>query len=272
MNFRAFATHFSFHFRTGMRNKTLLMMNYLLPLGFYGLMGFIMAEINLLFLETMIPAMVLFAILSATLLGVPDPLVTDREKGVFRSYKINGIPALSILAIPTLTTMLHMTVVSLIIALTAPVLFDAPAIANWPLFILVFLATAISYAGLSVLIGVISSSSRITVLWAQLIYLPSILLSGMMISYSLMPEVIQPFTRLFPATYAMYAFRDLGMNLPGDFNSVWSLLIMFAGGILSFIMAVYLFNWDSRNSSRRGHPVMAVIALLPYIFGIFFFL
>ena len=67
----AFANHFSFEFRTGMRNKTLLLMNYLFPLGFYLLMGSIMTQINPLFLDTMIPAMVVFAILAATCWACP---------------------------------------------------------------------------------------------------------------------------------------------------------------------------------------------------------
>ena len=54
----AFANHFAFEFRTGLRNKTLLLMNYLFPLGFYLMMGFSWPQINPPFRETMIPAMV----------------------------------------------------------------------------------------------------------------------------------------------------------------------------------------------------------------------
>lgn len=67
-------------------------MNYLFPLGFYLMMGFIMAAINPPFREGIIPAMLVFSALSATLLGIPDPLVNARENGIFRSYKINGVP------------------------------------------------------------------------------------------------------------------------------------------------------------------------------------
>jgi len=41
----AFINHFAFEFRTGIRNKQLLLMNYLFPLGFYLMMGVVMAEI-----------------------------------------------------------------------------------------------------------------------------------------------------------------------------------------------------------------------------------
>ena len=111
----AFIHHFSFEFRTGIRNKQLLLMNYLFPLGFYLMMGFVMAGINPLFLDTMTPAMVVFAVLAATLLGIPDPLVNARENGIFRSYKINGVPAIAILSIPALTTMLHLMIVAVVI-------------------------------------------------------------------------------------------------------------------------------------------------------------
>ena len=84
----AFAVHLSFEFRTGIRNRTLLLMNYLFPLGFFLMMGFIMPDLNPSFLPLMIPAMVVFAVLAATLLGLPEPLVNAREAGVFRSYKI----------------------------------------------------------------------------------------------------------------------------------------------------------------------------------------
>lgn len=84
----AFINHFLFEFRTGIRNKTLLLMNYLFPLGFYAMMGLIMAGINPLFRETMIPAMSIFAVLAATILGLPDPLVTAREAGIFRTIRL----------------------------------------------------------------------------------------------------------------------------------------------------------------------------------------
>ena len=152
----AFSNHFSFEFRSGVRNKTLLMMNYLFPLGFYLMMGFVMPEINPTFRAIIIPSMVVFAILAATLVGLPDPLVNARESGIFRSYRINGVPATSILFVPALTTMLHLLIVTVIIVVSAPLLFDAPTPVNWPNFIMVFLALSFACAGLGVLIGVIS--------------------------------------------------------------------------------------------------------------------
>lgn len=264
---RAFINHFSFEFHTGIRNKSLLLLNYLFPLAFYAMMGLLMAELNPAFLDTMIPAMIVFAILSSMVLGLPNPLVSSREAGIFRSYKINGIPAVSILAIPALTTILHTVVVAAIITATATWLFDAASPVNWTGFLLVVLLTAFAIAGIGVLVGVISSDSHSTVLWSQLIFLPSMMVGGLMIPSSILPEALSKVGMLLPSTYAMHAFQALGRNLDTGFDPLWSVIILLASGILSFGLAIYLFSWDRRNTTRRGHPLLAFVSWLPYIVG-----
>ena len=252
-----------------MGNYQLLLMNYLFPLGFYLMVGFVMPVINPTFLETMVPAMVVFAVLAATFLGLPDPLVSAREAGIFRSYKINGVPSLSILTIPALTTMLHLVIVAVIITASAPLLFGAPLPVNWLLYGLTFVAFAFACAGLSVLIGVVSPSTRMTVLWSQLIFIPSMLLAGLMLPYSMLPAAAGKIAQLLPATHAMNAFNGLAMGNTADFSPWGSIIILLLSGLLAFGLALYLFSWDSHNSTRRGHPLLALAVILPFVVGLF---
>jgi len=265
----AFLHHFTYEFRTGIRNKQLLFMNYLFPMGFYLMMGFIMPGINPPFREVIIPGMIVFSILSATLLGIPDPLVNARENGIFRSYKINGVPAQSILIIPALTTIFHLAIVTGLITASAPLLFDAPLPVNWLYFVAATAATAFACAGISVLIGTVSPSSRMTILWSQVFFVPSMMLGGMMLPYSMLPEVAGKFAQLLPATHAMNALNGLAMGFNAAFSPWGSILILLASGLLGFGLALYLFSWDSRNTTRRGNPVLAILILLPPLIGIF---
>jgi len=211
--------------------------------------------------------MIIVAIMSGTVLSLPNPLVTAREAGIFRSYKINGVPAISILTIPALTTVSHMVAVAVIITATAPLFFGAPPPVNWLGFILFFLLAAFAHAGLGLLISVISSNARAIVLWSQLIFLPSMMIGGLMIPYSMLPGALGKVALLLPATHAMNVFQGLAQNQAIPFNPLWSVLILLIGGILSFGLANYLFSWDSHNKTRRGHPALALLALLPYLLG-----
>ena len=266
----AFVNHFSFEFRTGIRNRTLLLLTYLFPLGVYILMGLLMTAVNPTFRETMIPAMIIFAVMSGTLLSLPDSLVTARKAGILRSYKINGVPALSILAIPALSAFVHLLLIAIIITVTAPLLFQAPLPTNWLGFALVIILIIGACASLSLLIGVISSNSQMTVLWAQLIFLPSMILGGLMLPTSILPAALGKVALLLPSSYAMNAFRGMAYNLPADFNVLWSILILMAGSALAFGLAIRLFNWDSTDTGQRKQAPMAALVLLPFLAGALF--
>ncbi len=266
----AFVYHFQFEFRSGIRNRAKLAVNYFLPLGLYVMMGLIMGPIVTGFREIMIPAMVGVAILAATTLSLPEPLVTAREAGVFRSYKINGVPAFSILVIPAVTTIIHTLFVTVIVCVTAPLFFKAVLPVNWPGFIVTVLVMAFACAGLGVLISVVSPSTQMTLLWSNIIFIPSMILSGMTgLPNSLLPTAIRKVSLLLPATHGMNAFREISQGLSADFNLIGSLIILLISGLLSFMLAIYLFNWDRHNATRRGHPLFGLIALLPYVVGMF---
>ena len=85
----------------------------------------------------------------------------------------------------------------------------------------------------------------------------------------MLPDAVEKIAQLFPATHAMNAFKALAMNGVADFNSWLSVLVLFAGGLMAFGLAVYLFSWDRRNSTRRGHPLMALLILLRFVIWIF---
>ena len=264
----AFVHHFGFDFRTGIRNRSLLLLNYLFPLAFFLMIGFVMPGLNPWFLDAMIPAMIIFAIYCAAILGLPDPLVQARDSGIFRSYKINGVPRLNILAIPALTTSLHLVIVTVVICIAAPLLFNAPAPVNWLNFAIVFLATLFACAGLGVLIGVISPNSRATILLSQLLFLPSMLIGGLMLPYSILPRAAQMAARLLPSTHAMNAFKGLAMGQTADFSPWGGVIVLLSGGVLAFALAYALFRWDSQHTTRRVPAVAGFLVLLPYALSI----
>ena len=65
----------------------------------------------------------------------------------------------------------------------------------------------------------------------------------------------------------MNAFNGLAMGYVSEFSPWGSVIVLILSGLIAFGLAVYLFSWDSRNSTRRGHPLMALLVLLPNIIG-----
>ncbi len=44
--------------------------------------------------------------------------------------------------------------------------------------------------------------------------------------------------------------------------------MLVASAVLTFAVAAYSFNWDRKNATRRGHPALALLAILPFVAGI----
>jgi ABC-2 type transport system permease protein len=261
----AFANHFAYEFKTGLRNPSLLFMSYLFPLGVYALLSVTMTAVNPSFKETLIPAMCIFAMMGGGLLAMGGPMVAARDAGIYRSFRINGVPAWSIVTIPVLAATVHVLVVSLIITLTAGPVFGATLPSQPPAFAGLLALGAFTMCALGALIGVVAASSRGVLAMSQALFLPSMILGGLMMPLSILPEGIRRVSGLLPATHIMQAMVGLAYGQETAFPPVLSVVVSASAGLLAFGLAVYLFNWDKQNQTRRGHPALGALALLPYV-------
>lgn len=266
---KAFTIHFLFNLKSGLRDKTLLLMNYLFPLGFFLIIGSVMPALNPTYKAILIPSMMIFSILVSTVLGMPNELVTFRNTGIYRSYKINGVSKFSILAIPVISTIFHTIVVTLVILISSPILFKTKLPANMWGLVIVFICMAIASSGLAVLIGVIADNTSVTVIYAQLIFLPSMLIGGLMFPVQDLPSSLSKFSKLLPTTYAMDLFQAIATNGKAIFSPWISGGVLTLSGVISFLLAGYLFRVDN-NSSKGRNRLFALLVLVPFILvGIF---
>ena len=262
-----FALHLDFQLRSTLRSPSQLLMSYLFPLAFYALLGAVMPRLNPTFLPNMIPAMTIFAVMTGGLLGLPGQLVEEREAGIYRSYRVNGVPAAAVIAAPAIGVVAHSMVAATAVALTAGPLFDAPTPTNWGALFLITLLGAVLFAGLGTLIGVVSSDSRTTVLWSQALFLPSMLLGGLMIPYASLPEGARAFALLLPTTWLAQADQAMAYGRTAAVGWQLSLGVLVAAAVASFVLSALCFNWDRQNVTRRVHPVVGLLVMVPFVVG-----
>ena len=263
----AFASHFSFEFRTGLRDRSLLLMNYLFPLMFYVVVSMLMTQLNPTFRPNIIPAMVVFVTLTSLILGLPNPLVSAREAGIFRSYRVNGVPSMSVVLVPAMSAAVHAIIAAAIVTFTAPFIFNAPIPTNWGGFAVFLLLTVFVMAGLGVLIGVVSSNTRITILWSQIIFLPSIMIGGLMVPQDTLSGALATIGKFWPSSYSIRIYDALARGGGDTSKAVLSVAVLLAGGVLAFVLASVLFSWDSRNATRRANMWLALLVMAPFVIG-----
>ena len=259
----AFAHHLTYDFKTGIRDRSKLLMYYLFPLVFFAIVGGLMAAVNPGFKEMMLPAMVLFAYMCATLLNLPSVLLSARETGVFRSYRINGVPSTTIVSIPVISTAVHMAVISVVISLAGGRLYGGVSPSSIPGFIAACALSYAAFAGLGVLIGVAAANTTGSTLISQLVYIPSIILGGLTVPLSALPAGLQRVALLFPASHCMKVF--MGLSMPGGSGMPWGpFAVLVFSTLLSFVLSAVLFSWDSRATTSSPRSWAAFLAILPF--------
>ena len=236
----AFLYSVALQWKLDIRSKSLLVTCYIVPLIFFLLMGGIFTSVMPEMKSTLIQSMIVMSVSMGAFLGFPPSLSETYGSDIKKVYKANGVPLYSGLVTMFLSAFVHLLISCSIILLLAPILFDAVLPMHIPLF---FLALAI-YIVVSLSIGsilglVVKNQAKLT-MTAQLVFLPSIMLSGIMFPVGLLPDLLETIGHIFPASRGYRLMLDNGFCL----ENLWYLILVFCAAII--ICAILLNEQKSK--------------------------
>lgn len=164
-------------------------------------MGEIFSSINPASKDTLIQSMTVFGVTMGAFLGAPTPLVELYGSEIKKAYKVGGIP-LWVAAINNfISAFIHLFIMSLVIFFVAPLAFDTKIPQDPQFYLLALAIFIIASLGVGTVLGLlIKNPSKLTIL-AQLLFLPSIMLSGIMFPASMLPKALETVSVILPAAW-----------------------------------------------------------------------
>ena len=243
---RGLAKQLAIQFRMNGRDMNTLLIFYIVPLLFYAVMGAVFSSINPDLRQTLAATMVIYAVTMGAVLGVPPGLVNMRESGVLRAFHTSGIPGYAVLAGAGISAFLHMLLVSCIITFTAPVFFGAEVPTYFGGYAAVLGSILFCNVMLGLLIGVVAKSQAIAMMLSQLVFLPSLLLGGIMFPAEMLPPPLLMLGKIFPSTHAMRAFTSLAYG--NGTSAAIPLAVVLGIGVAAAVLTV----WRFRRITRVG--------------------
>lgn len=241
---KAFITHLGIQLRLDFRNKGTLFVYYIIPLIFYIVMGAVFSTITPDTKETLGAAMSIFGITMGAVLGLPPALVEMRESGALRAYRVNGVPGWAVLSAKALSACLNLAAIALIIAVTAPLFFGAGVPGHISAYCVTMFLLILSSIAIGLLIGAVAKNQSTTTILSQAVFLPSLLLSGIMFPASMLPEPLQWAGRIFPAAHAMRSLSDWAFG-SGSFPAANGIILGI--GIVGAAIALWRFKHISKT-------------------------
>lgn len=196
---KAFLYGVSLQWKMDIRSKTLLITCYIVPLLFFAVMGGIFTSVMPDSKDTLIQSMTVFGVTMGALIGLPPSLVEIYGSNIKKVYKANGVPICLGLVLTNISTFIHLLIMGTILYITAPLAFDAKIPSHSGIyFISLITFTAVSLSVASILGLAVVDQAKIS-MFSMIIFLPSIMLSGIMFPAELLPEAFQVTGKLFPA-------------------------------------------------------------------------
>lgn len=196
-----------------LRSRTMLIACYAVPLAFFAFMGGIFTAVMPETSDTLIQSMTVFAVSMGALIGLPPSLAEIYRSDVKNAYQANGVPLSAGLLLTNISAFVHLLIMSFIIYITAPIIFDAAIPEHTGAYfseVTVLIAVSLSIASI---IGMAVKDSANTSLFSILIFLPSIMLSGIMFPSDMLPKAFVIAGKLFPAAWGYELMTDGGFSL-----------------------------------------------------------
>ncbi|MDB5171818.1 MAG: type transporter [Phycisphaerales bacterium] len=253
--------HLLLTLKLNFRSKQAIVYGYVVPVFFLFAFGSVFRSGNPPLVREM-GQLLTITVLGGACFGMPTAMVAERERGVWRRYRL----------LPTAIggILLSSMVARFVLVLTAAVL--QVLLANWkynttfpthPLQMLVaFTFVAFSFLGLGLVIAMLANTVPAVQALGQAVFLPMIMIGGVGVPLYRLPPWAQHVAGFFPGRYAVEAL-DACQRGPGLSAAHFGLLALTVIGLASCLAGGKLFRWDvgqKLSGPAKGWVAVALVA------------
>lgn len=223
--------------KADLRNNSAFIAFYAVPILFFFVFGSVFSSIMSDAGETLLPMMEVFAVSMAALIGVPQGISEAYQRETRSTFQLSGVPVWECLLEAEVAAVLHLVMLSAVIWVGSVLFFHAAHPASMGAFVTGLLLLIPSTLCLSGIIGLSAKNSSALSAIATGVFLPSILLSGIMFPSSMLPKALQVVGNLFPATwsYRLMCAPDIAWT-----NVLPLLLIISVGALVCAMMLRFI--------------------------------
>src|ERR1700676_1801658 len=250
--------------RLAMRNRAFFFFSLVMPLVF--LFGALLISGKN---STGWIAYILGAVLTLTVMGsfwgLSVQLVTFREQGILRRFRLAPIGAGPLLASSILSNyflVLPAVAVEIIVCRLA---FHMHSWGNlWAVFLLVSVGSA-TFSAFGLIVASVTNTMQETQMINNLIWMGFLFLSGATIPLAVFPGWLQRFALFVPAMYLATGLESAATNLATMGEIATDATALALGLVVAFEVSRQLFRWEPESKVPRQAKLWVLAAFLPFL-------
>ena len=260
---QAFLQQFRVSLRLHFRNRMALLYGYLFPTIF--LIAFwVLYRYDRVPLARHMGELLTVTALGGACFGLPTTMVSERERGVWRRYRLAPVSTGTLLA-STIAARYVLLLLAGLLQVVLAMLIGMP-LPNHPLDLwIAFTFVAFALMGLGLVIATLADNVPAVQALGQCIFLPMLIIGGVAVQLTSLPEWVQHLSAFFPGRYAVEAMQT---SVTGAGLGVmrFSLLALLLTGLAGFVAGIRMFRWDAQQRFvEHGGKGWVAVALAAWV-------
>lgn len=267
---RGFFHHFWMTLRLNFRNPQAVVFGYVVPVFF--LFAFAAFYITNRAhpgndMARAVGQLLTVTVLGGACFGMPVAVVSERERGVWRRYRLTPMPTSAFVLSVLLARFVLVLSSGLIQVGLAMWIFKMP-LPRDPLRLLgAFTLVSFAFLGIGLLISMIAGSTHAVQALGQSVFLPMIIIGGVGVRLSQLPEWGRVVAAFLPGRYAVQAIdRTVYDVSKGPFARAsiytnFNYVALFVIGATACLAAVKLFRWENGQRLTARAWLWGLLAL-----------
>ena len=241
--------------KLNVRNRMAILYGYLFPLIFLVAFWAIYRS-DPVPLALHLGQLLTVTILGSACFGLPTTIVSERERGVWRRYRL--LPAKGwVFVVSILVARGVLLATAALLQLALAFAFGMPAPAHPIGLLTAFAATSFAFLAFGMVIAMLVDNVPAVQALGQCIFLPMLMIGGVAVRLESLPAWAQHASVFFPGRYAVEAMQraTTGAGLSG---TGFDFLALLAIGAAAALAAAAMFRWDKAFTPRRGWLLLAL--------------
>ncbi len=250
--------------RLAMRNRAFLFFSLIMPIAFLFIYAGIFGRGNRQAVPYLL-AEVLALTVMGSFWGLSVQLVTFREQGILRRFRVAPVGASAMLA-SSLLSNYFLTLPTVVIEFfLSRWVFHMSGLGNLTsVFILVTLGT-ICFASLGLIVASVTNTMQETQVINQIIWFVFLFISGATIPFPILPGIVQAFAVFLPATYLVSGLQRAMIDHTAATSLGAYMASLIVCALVAFLIAANLFRWDPEAKAPRRAKLWATAAIVPFL-------
>jgi ABC-2 type transport system permease protein len=252
--------------RLAMRNRAFLFFSLIMPLVFLFIYAGILGRGN----RDAIPfllADVLALTVMGSFWGLSVQLVTFREQGILRRFRVAPISASAMLASSIISNYV-LTIPTIVIEFyLSRKVFHMSGMGNLIGVAALLSLGIVTFATLGLVIASVTNTMQETQIINQILWFAFLFLSGATVPFPSLPRAVQRVAYFLPATYLVSGLQQsMSVSNPVGFSELGlDLASMIGCTVIAFLVSAQLFRWEPEAKTPRRAKLWAAGAIIPFV-------